>query len=439
MLARSGLAHMRLRSFRKISTLLDLLSTSPAVAQIFKVARQMLGGGTLRHPLDGSDGANITVRAQLSVAFHEILRRALAIATDSYLTWPSILVKKLALATLACRFKPEDFIPLQDLNVFSTLKQLINPSAVKLTAEDIEPSREQDGVLCSLHPHCLRAQAPSRSCSKCGSASASSCTVLMGCKPCNVEFCPTCFFSSSLVSPATNVKAHSLIPQKSPLTDAGWALLQVYTLQLKNAVALETNSSHITSQLLDCFKVLRDELTWCLKGLLVPLSAEDKAEYDAAIAQQKVAEAKASQQRDAALQAEVVASFNSLSQGGKLAPSAAASVSTVAPAKFNRGDSVIGLWRSNSKWYTGRIAEDNGNGTYNVHFDDGDVDPQLPARNIKLRGWESSLQAGDSVLASSSHHSDFRSGRIEQVHSDVGLYILYLTTKNMMKAYLEKT
>ena len=424
MLARTGLAQLRLRSLRKICSLLDLLSTSPAVSQILKVAKLMLGGGTLLHPLDGTEGASLAVRSQLSVAFHEILRRVLAIATDSYLTWPTPLVRKLSLSVLACRFKSDDFSSLQSLNIFSTLKQLINPPQLKLLS-DHEPSREQPGFHCSLHAHCLRVSAPSRNCNKCNVAVPSSTgTIWMSCKPCYANFCPACFYASTRTPPTTDVQPYFPLPQKGLHSDAAWALFQLYTQQLKNVAELSVMPP-VTSQLLDSFNILREQFNSYIKGMSTSLSKEEKEEFEASQAHQKSLEIKSAQQKEASLQNDIISALNSLSQGSGSKASPAASPS-LTPAKFNPGDSLIGLWRGNSKWYTGRIRDENSNGTYYVQFDDGDVDPQLVAKNIKLRSWASDavLDVGDRVLASSSNHSDYRNGRIENVKTDAGLFTI---------------
>jgi hypothetical protein len=47
------------------------------------------------------------------------------------------------------------------------------------------------------------------------------------------------------------------------------------------------------------------------------------------------------------------------------------------------GDRVFGMW-TNGRWYPGKIGKVNGDGTYDVYYDDGDVSRALPTSKIKV-------------------------------------------------------
>ena len=50
---------------------------------------------------------------------------------------------------------------------------------------------------------------------------------------------------------------------------------------------------------------------------------------------------------------------------------------------LREGDKVEAKCKGSSKHYPGKIYRDNGDGTYHVKFDDGDVDRAVPKRDIK--------------------------------------------------------
>ncbi len=51
---------------------------------------------------------------------------------------------------------------------------------------------------------------------------------------------------------------------------------------------------------------------------------------------------------------------------------------------FKVGDTVSGRW-TNGKWYPGKIAKVNTDGTFDVAYNDGDYSKALPASKVKAR------------------------------------------------------
>ena len=72
---------------------------------------------------------------------------------------------------------------------------------------------------------------------------------------------------------------------------------------------------------------------------------------------------------------------------------------------FREGDKVEARYRGNARAYPGRIARVNGDGTYNVDYDDGEKERGVAADLIKLlesggeRGGSSSSTATELVTA----------------------------------------
>jgi len=67
---------------------------------------------------------------------------------------------------------------------------------------------------------------------------------------------------------------------------------------------------------------------------------------------------------------------------------------------WKQGDRIQGQW-SDGRWYNGKISAVNGDGTYNLAYDDGDVANHLAAKHVRARGTVSS-GGGHSSSSSSS-------------------------------------
>eukprot|EP00935_MAST-01C_sp_MAST-1C-sp1_P002333 g2333.t1 len=62
----------------------------------------------------------------------------------------------------------------------------------------------------------------------------------------------------------------------------------------------------------------------------------------------------------------------------------------VRAAAWKAGDKVEAKYKGSYTWYPAKIVVDNGNGTYHVKFDDGDVDQKVPADSTRAPGGSSS-------------------------------------------------
>ena len=94
-----------------------------------------------------------------------------------------------------------------------------------------------------------------------------------------------------------------------------------------------------------------------------------------------------------------------------------AAASSSSSPKFREGDRVEAKSRGAKKFYAGTIARRNRDGTYDVKFDDGERDREVPARSVRAasRNSAGSEDRSDSdVAASSSSSPKFREGdRVE--------------------------
>lgn len=58
----------------------------------------------------------------------------------------------------------------------------------------------------------------------------------------------------------------------------------------------------------------------------------------------------------------------------------------VAPVTtFKVGDKVEAHWKGGQTWWKGTIAAVNADGTYNINYDDGDKESNLPATSVRAR------------------------------------------------------
>ena len=51
--------------------------------------------------------------------------------------------------------------------------------------------------------------------------------------------------------------------------------------------------------------------------------------------------------------------------------------------EFRRGDKVTANYKGKGKWYRGKIAMVNRDGTFRVEYDDGDKELRVSARNVR--------------------------------------------------------
>ncbi|GMI52396.1 hypothetical protein ScalyP_jg10900, partial [Parmales sp. scaly parma] len=66
---------------------------------------------------------------------------------------------------------------------------------------------------------------------------------------------------------------------------------------------------------------------------------------------------------------------------------------------FSRGDKVEARYKGKSKYYEGKIARDNRDGTYDIDYNDGEKEKDVKANLIKSKPSSQSLSRGDKVEA----------------------------------------
>lgn len=81
------------------------------------------------------------------------------------------------------------------------------------------------------------------------------------------------------------------------------------------------------------------------------------------------------------------------------------------------GDTVEARCKGSSKFYPGKVKSRNRNGTFDIAFDDGDRDREVQLKDLKLGKASSSrenkeLKSGDKVRAKCKNSSKFYSGEI---------------------------
>lgn len=54
-------------------------------------------------------------------------------------------------------------------------------------------------------------------------------------------------------------------------------------------------------------------------------------------------------------------------------------------AAFKAGDLIEAHWKGGQVWWKGKIAAVNADGTYNINFDDGDKESNVPAASVRAR------------------------------------------------------
>lgn len=64
---------------------------------------------------------------------------------------------------------------------------------------------------------------------------------------------------------------------------------------------------------------------------------------------------------------------------------AAAAPAPAAAAGFKVGDKVDAHWKGGQVWWKGTISKVNADGTYNINFDDGDKESNIPAISVRVQ------------------------------------------------------
>jgi hypothetical protein len=65
------------------------------------------------------------------------------------------------------------------------------------------------------------------------------------------------------------------------------------------------------------------------------------------------------------------------------------------PVAWKEGDRIQGQW-SDGRWYNGKIGAVNGDGSYDINYDDGDHAKRLAAKHVRARGTVSQSTGGHS-------------------------------------------
>jgi hypothetical protein len=66
---------------------------------------------------------------------------------------------------------------------------------------------------------------------------------------------------------------------------------------------------------------------------------------------------------------------------------------------WKEGDRIQGQW-SDGRWYNGKIGAVNGDGSYDINYDDGDHSKHLAAKHVRARGTVSQSTGGHSSASS---------------------------------------
>ena len=83
------------------------------------------------------------------------------------------------------------------------------------------------------------------------------------------------------------------------------------------------------------------------------------------------------------------------------------------------GDKVSAKCKGSRKSYPGKIRKRNSNGTFDIEFDDGDRDREVPLKNIEMKksmkdeSQSVSYQRGDKVSARCKGSKSFYPGKIK--------------------------
>ena len=99
-------------------------------------------------------------------------------------------------------------------------------------------------------------------------------------------------------------------------------------------------------------------------------------------------------------------------------------------SKFMIGDRVQAKYKGRNKWYKGKIAKVNHDGTYDVEYDDGDFERNVAAKNVEdislsPRGVRLKHDIGARVEAKFRGKSKWYKGRITKHNPDETYNIEY--------------
>jgi len=93
-------------------------------------------------------------------------------------------------------------------------------------------------------------------------------------------------------------------------------------------------------------------------------------------------------------------------------------------AEFEVGERITGDFKSHGKHYPGKIARVNRDGTFNIHFDDGDKEDNVEAARIKKEAVQ--FAVGAKILADTYEDGNFFPGEVTAVLED-GYYKVTMT------------
>jgi hypothetical protein len=88
-------------------------------------------------------------------------------------------------------------------------------------------------------------------------------------------------------------------------------------------------------------------------------------------------------------------------------------------SKFTEGSKVEVNFRGKGRYYPGKIRHDRGDGTYDIDYDDGEIEKQVKESNIRLLGEEPKFPVGSKVEAQSrGMPGKYYPGTIDRVQGD---------------------
>ena len=89
---------------------------------------------------------------------------------------------------------------------------------------------------------------------------------------------------------------------------------------------------------------------------------------------------------------------------------------------YSVGDVVEANYGGKGKWYPGKIASANSNGTFDIEYDDGDSERGVTENRVRRSGGGGSFQQGDKVEGNFGGKGQWYPGVVQAVHESNGTY-----------------
>ena len=92
--------------------------------------------------------------------------------------------------------------------------------------------------------------------------------------------------------------------------------------------------------------------------------------------------------------------------------------------RFEVDDPIEAMYRKNRVWYSGYVSATNPDGTYDIVYDDGDYEKSLPSELVRQQG-ACKFQIGDQVEAMYRKNHQWYPGYISAVNADGSYDVVY--------------